>query len=116
MTNRAFAVAGGAAIAIANDVGDFRYRAMSVCVPIGIQAEARVAANVEVQIMVEDGFVEFMINGGAAVVLPGDFVRVPPRAVFAYRNAGDEPAHLLMRYANPAPIDRALRIVRDTAA
>jgi len=116
MHNRAFAVAGGTAVAIANDVDDFRYRAVSICVPVGVQTEARIAEALEIQFMVEDGFVEFMVGGASAMVLAGDFVRVPPGAVFAYRNSGEEPAHLLIRRVNPAPLRRALRVIGEHAA
>jgi len=77
MGNRAFAVADGIAVAFANDVDDFRYRAVSISVPVGVQTEARMAESLEMHFLIEDGLVEFMINGGTAMLLPGDFVRVP---------------------------------------
>lgn len=116
MGNRAFAITGGGAVVIANDIDDFRYRARPICLPVGVQVEARVAKDVETQFMVDDGFVEFMVNGATAVALPGDFVRVPAGIVFAYRNAGEEAAHLLMRTVNPAPVRRALRLIYGHAA
>jgi mannose-6-phosphate isomerase-like protein (cupin superfamily) len=116
MVKRAFAMAGDSAVAIANDIDDFRYDATSMCLPIGVRTEARVAESLEVQFLLEDGIIEFMINGATAMVLPGDFVRVPAGAAFAYRNAGDELAHLLMRRVNPAPTRRALRLICTNAA
>jgi len=116
MGNRAFAIASGTAVAIANDVDDFRYRAVSISVPAGVQTEPRTNDGFETHFLVEDGFVEVMIGGATAMVLAGDFVRVPPGIVFAYRNSGDEPARLLMRRVNPGPARRALRIICDHAA
>ena len=116
MVNRAFAIAGGTAVAVANDLSDFRYRATSIGVPVGVHTEARVAEGLEIQFLVEDGILEFMVNGASTMVLAGDFVRVPPGLVFAYRNAGDEADYLLMRQVDPAPVRRALRIIAAHAA
>jgi mannose-6-phosphate isomerase-like protein (cupin superfamily) len=47
----------------------------------------------------------------------GGFVRVPPHAAFAYRNAGDNPAHLLCRTAPAAPSRQVRKItIHLTAA
>jgi mannose-6-phosphate isomerase-like protein (cupin superfamily) len=101
MGNRAFMIAGGRAAVIANDDCDFRYSASAHYVPVGVQAPARCHARAETQFLIEDGVVEFMIGGAGAVVMAGDFVRVPAGVHFAYRNAGDTTARLLVRSVNP---------------
>lgn len=110
MSNAAFVIADDHASPVANDGCDFRYRAKCECVPVGVQTAARVVANREVQIMVEDGLVEFMIGGASAIALPGDFVRVPAGVIHAWRNAGDTDAHLLTRSVSPQPARRALNL------
>ncbi len=110
MNNKAFVIANGEASHIANDECDFRYRAARHCLPVGVQAAAQTNTQAETQFMVEDGIVEFMIGGATAMVLAGDFVRVPPGVVHAYRNAGDSAAHLLVRRTSPQPTRRALRL------
>ena len=110
MSNVAFVIADDHAAVIANDDCDFRYRASRECVPVGVQVAARVVADREVQILVEDGYIEFMIGGATAIALPGDFVRVPAGVVHAWRNADDTDAHLLKRTVSPSPARRALRV------
>jgi quercetin dioxygenase-like cupin family protein len=110
MSNAAFVIADDHAVTIANDNCDFRYRASREYVPVGVQVAARTIRDREVQILVEDGFVEFMIGGATAIALPGDFVRVPAGVVHAWRNTGDTDAHLLRRTVSPRPARRALRV------
>lgn len=110
MSNAAFVIADDHASRVANDNCDFRYRAIRECVPVGVQVAARCVAAREVQILVEDGFVEFMIAGATAIALPGDFVRVPAGVVHAWRNAGDAEAHLLARTVSPQPAKRGRRV------
>jgi len=116
MGNRAFLIAGGRAAVIANDDCDFRYSASAHYVPVGVQIPARCHERAETQFLVEDGVVEFMIGGAGAVVLTGDFVRVPAGVHFAYRNAGDTTARLLVRSVNPRPTKRATHINATFAA
>ena len=116
MGKRAFLIAGDRAEIVANDDGDFRYRAASHQLPVGVQLPPRSNDVSETQFMVEDGVVEFMIGGGAGIAFEGDFVRVPPGVVYAYRNAGDTTAHILVRTASPAPLRRAVRISFEFAA
>lgn len=116
MGKRAFLIAGDRATLIANDVTDFSYRASVHHLPIGVQVPAHISERAETQFMVEDGIVEFMIGGAAGMALGGDFVRVPPSVPFAYRNAGDTAAVLLVRTTSPKAICRAIRVGFEFAA
>jgi mannose-6-phosphate isomerase-like protein (cupin superfamily) len=116
MANRAFVIAGEHAALIANDVNDFRYRAAAHYVPVGVQIPVRSHDRAETQFVVEDGVIEFMIGGASGLVLAGDFVRVPAGVPYAYRNAGDTTARVLMRAINPLPAQRAMRVTADFAA
>ena len=116
MGNRAFLIAGSRAAVIANDNNDFRYSATAHYVPVGVQATARCHERAETQFLVEDGVVEFMIGGAGAMVLAGDFVRVPAGVHYAYRNAGDTTARLLVRSVNPRKTQRATLIDATFAA
>src|SRR5690349_13373396 len=110
MGNRAFMISGGHAALVANDVNDFRYRATAHYVPVGVQVPVRTHDRAETQFVVEDGVVEFMIGGAAGLVLAGDFVRVPAGVPYAYRNAGETTARVLMRAINPSTVKRAAQI------
>lgn len=116
MRSRAFMIAGGHAALIANDVNDFRYHAAAHYVPVGVQVPVRTHDRAETQFVVEDGVVEFMIGGAAGLVLAGDFVRVPAGVPYAYRNAGDTTARILVRAINPTAAQRALKATTDFAA
>jgi len=116
MGNRAFLIAGSRAAVVANDNSDFRYSASAHYVPVGVQATAQCHERAETQFLVEDGVVEFMIGGAAAMVLAGDFVRVPAGVHYAYRNAGDTTARLLVRSVNPRKTQRATHINATFAA
>src|SRR4051812_48476338 len=110
MGNRAFLIAGDRAAVIANDNCDFRYRATVHSVPVGVQVAARTNETAETHFLVDDGIVEFMIGGRAGIVLAGDFVRVPQGVPFAYRNAGDPTARVLVRTTSPAAARRVAQL------
>lgn len=116
MHNRAFLIADDHAACVANDTDDFRYRAAAHYVPVGVQMPVRCHDHAETQFVVDDGVVEFMIGGAAGIVLAGDFVRVPAGVPYAYRNAGDTAARILVRSANPASTRRASTVVATFAA
>lgn len=116
MSHRAFVIAGNFAATVANDVQDFRYRAGIRDIAVGECVSPRTNEVVETQFVVEAGIVEFMVNGSEAVTFAGDFVRVPPGAVHAYRNAGNIPARLLVRTTSPLVMKRALRVTLENAA
>lgn len=116
MTKRAFIIAANQASVVANDVTDFRYRAASHVLAMGEQGGVRCNDLLETQIMVQTGTVEFMIDGASAIAFAGDFVRVRAGAFYAWRNAGDISARILVRTVSPAPVSRALLIGYDFAA
>ena len=116
MGHRAFMIAGDRAEIVANDDLDFRHRAAAHQLPGGVQVAALCNEVSETQFLVEDGLVEFMIGGGAGIAFEGDFVRVPRGVVYAYRNAGDTAAKILVRSASPTPLRRALRVSFEFAA
>ena len=116
MGKRAFVIAGDRAAVIANDVSDFRYRAATHYLPIGVHAPARTNPTTETQFLVEDGMVEFMIGGASGIVFEGDFVRVPAGMVYAYRNAGESEARLLCRTVSPVAMRRAVQVSASFAA
>lgn len=116
MGQRAFMIMGSRARVIANDDCDFRYRASAHYLPVGGQVPTRSHERAEMQFMIEDGIVEFMVGGAAGIALAGDFVRVPAGMHYAYRNAGDETARVLVRSVSPMPARRATEIVATFAA
>jgi mannose-6-phosphate isomerase-like protein (cupin superfamily) len=116
MAQNAFVIAGDRAAIIANDNCDFRYRAAVHYVAVGVQVPVRCHDQAETQFMVEDGMVEFMIGGAAGYVLPGDFVRVPAGVPYAYRNAGETTARVLVRTVSPQIVRCALRVTAGFAA
>ncbi|HVY50455.1 MAG TPA: cupin domain-containing protein [Devosia sp.] len=116
MRQPGFVIAGDGAVRIANDNADFRYRASAHYLAVGVQVPVRCHEHAEMQFMVEDGIVEFMIGGASGMVLGGDFVRVPAGMPYAYRNAGDSTARLLMRSVNPQPARRASKVQATFAA
>ena len=116
MGAKAFVIAGSHAALVANDNCDFRYHASSHHLPAGIQVPARSHERAETHFMVVDGMIEFMVGGAAGIVLPGDFVRVPAGVTYAYRNAGDSLAHLLVRQVNPSAARIAARVTGNFAA
>ena len=116
MSHRAFVIAGRRAAIVADDDCDFRYAAGAHYVPVGVQTAARCHERAETQFLVEDGVLEFMIGGAAGLVLSGDFVRVPAGVAYAYRNAGDTIARLLVRSTNPRGTKAATRVTTTFAA
>ena len=116
MGKQAFVITGDKAALIANDNCDFRYHATAHYVPVGVQVSARQHDHSETQFVVEDGILEFMIGGGGGMVMSGDFVRVPAGVAYAYRNAGDGTARILMRSVNPAATKRAAQLSIHFAA
>jgi len=116
MGHRAFLITGNHAVLIANDICDFSYLAAARSLPVGMRMPATSHDCAETQFMVESGAVEFMIGGASGTALAGDFVRVPAGVVYAYRNAGDIVAHLLVRTASPAVAGRAMHITTGFAA
>src|SRR4051812_6148298 len=115
MGKPAFLIAGDRAAVIANDNCDFRYRAAVHYLPVGVQVPMRTHGTAETQFLVDDGVVEFMIGGMGGIVLAGDFVRVPQGVPYAYRNAGDTTARILVRTTSPAAVRRATELSAEHA-
>lgn len=116
MGKQAFVITGSHAVMIANDTADFRYRASAHYVPVGVQVPIRSHDHSEIQFMVDEGIVEFMIGGAAGIGFAGDLVRVPAGVPYAYRNAGEMTARILVRSVNPSPTRHATQIIATFAA
>jgi mannose-6-phosphate isomerase-like protein (cupin superfamily) len=116
MGHRAFLIAGSRAALIANDISDFGYLAVAHSLAVGAHAPIARRDCAETQFMVERGIIEFMIGGASGMALAGDFVRVPAGVAYAYRNAGETTARLLVRTVSPNAASRAIRITSSFAA
>jgi len=116
MNDRAFIIAGDQAAVIANDIEDARYRAAVHYVPVGVQIPVRSHGDAETQFMLEDGTLEFMVGGAATYITAPNTVRVPPGVPYAYRNAGEHTARLLVRAHRPEPTYKMIRAYIEYAA
>lgn len=113
--SRSFFITGNQVVFIANGEGaDLRYRAHCSTVQPFAQVPARSNPRTETAFVVESGALEFMVSGAAARVQAGDFVRVPAGHTFAYRNVGNEAAHLLSRCM--PPVQRICSVTFSIAA
>ena len=104
MGSKAFVIAGNRAELIANDGCDFSYRAAAHLVPVGTMIPAHCHEAAETHLLVEHGTFEVMVNGVAAMVPAGQFLRVPAGTHFAYHNVGNTTARLLLRTVAPRPV------------
>lgn len=117
MSRHAFFVAGDRVVHIANPSGaGFQYQAQAQVLLPEAQAPARQHETAETVIVVQRGILEVMINGATAMVGAGSFVRIPPKAWFAYRNAGQDAAQILSRTAPMPPVRESCRITIHIAA
>lgn len=116
MSDSHFFVANNHAVIVANDFADLRYRASVLFLPYGAQEPARNSAQDETLFLVEQGSVEFMINGASTLAGAGSLVRVPAGIVHAYRNAGDRMARILVRMQRPTKTRRLFRVTLEYAA
>ena len=116
MSERAFLIAGDRAAVVANDIADNRYRAAIHYVPVGVQIPVRCHDTAETQFLLEDGTLEFMIGGAASYISAPNFIRVPPGVPYAYRNAGDHTARLLVHASRPEPVQPKGRLSIEFAA
>lgn len=87
------------AVRVANDNGPMPLNVQSL--PPMIQVGVRRNRLSEMILFVEEGIVEFMINGASGMVSAGGYVRVPVDTPYAYRNAGDDTARLVSRTVLP---------------
>jgi len=117
MAQHAFLIVDNRVVHIANPSGaGMRYLAHAVGLSPSEQSGAIRHETAETLLVVCRGTIEVMINGATAVVGAGNWARVPPGAVFAYRNAGAAAAQLLVRTAPPSPIRTTRRITLQIAA
>ena len=116
MNQRAFVIAGDQAAIVANDIEDFRYQAAVHYVPVGVQVPTRSHGGAETQFMLEDGALEFMVGGASTMITAPGIVRVPPGVPYAYRNASEHTARLLVRVAQPEPTYKMIRAYIEYAA
>ena len=116
MNERAFVIAGDKAAVIANDTNDSRYRAAVHYVPVGVQVPVRAHGDAETQFMLEDGMLEFMVGGAATYITAPQMMRVPAGVPYAYRNAGETTAQVLVRTVSPYPLRRAVKLIAEFAA
>lgn len=112
MTKHAFFLVDDQVVHVANPAGaGFQYRAQPQLLMPGVQAGPFVHDGAETVIVVSEGIVEVMINGAAALVGAGSFIRIPPRVTFAYRNVSSDAVRLLCR---TAPQNRARQTCKVT--
>ena len=117
MSRHAFFVSGDRIVHIANPSGaGLQYQAQCQVLLPEAQAPACRRETAETMIVVQRGTLEVMINGATAMVGAGSFVRVPPKAWFAYRNAGRDAAQILCRTAPILPVRETCRITIHIAA
>lgn len=116
MSEKAFLIAGDRAAVVANDIEDARYHAAAHYVPVGVQVPIRSHAGSEMQFMLDDGTLEFMVGGAATYIAAPGLIRVPPDVPYAYRNVGDHTARLLVRAVRPEPAVRMVRVSIEYAA
>lgn len=95
MTQNAYFVSRQRALRIANDNGPAPLNVHHL--PPMMQAGVRRNGLSQLVLFVEDGIVEFMINGASGLVTAGGFVRIPADTLYAFRNAGDDTARIVSR-------------------
>lgn len=117
MSRRAFFIAGDRIIHIANPCGaGLGYQAQAHVVLPGALVGPHVQELAETVIVVEDGVLEVMINGMAGLVTAGNFIRIPAKTWYAYRNDSDEAARVLTRTAPVQPAREGRTITIQIAA
>jgi mannose-6-phosphate isomerase-like protein (cupin superfamily) len=95
MAIKALVSFGNRAYPVANDVHNrSAYRAEAKILPPEVMIASRVEAS-DTLLFVERGLLEVMVDGAAAFVRKGDFVRVKAGSTYGYRNAGSDIARVL---------------------
>jgi mannose-6-phosphate isomerase-like protein (cupin superfamily) len=116
MSRRAFFISGDRIIHIANPCGaGLSYQAQAHVVLPGAQVGPHMQELAETVIVVEDGVLEVMVNGMAGRVTAGQFIRIPARTWYAYRNDTDDAARVLCRTAPVQPVREGCRITIQIA-
>ena len=104
MSRRAFFIAGDRIIHIANPCGaGLSYQAQAHVVLPGAQVGPHTQELAETVLVVEHGVIEVMVNGMAALVTAGNFIRIPAKAWYAYRNDSGDAVRVLQRTAPVQP-------------
>lgn len=100
MSRRAFFIAGDRIIHIANPRGaGLGYQAQALVVLPGAQVGPHSQDLAETVLLVEDGVLEVMVNGMAGLVTAGNFIRIPAKSWYAYRNDSSDAVRVLRRTA-----------------
>jgi mannose-6-phosphate isomerase-like protein (cupin superfamily) len=100
MSRRAFFIADDRIIHIANPCGaGLSYQAQAHVVLPGAQVGPHTQERAETVLVVEEGVLEVMVNGMSGFVTAGNFIRIPAKTWYAYRNDSDDPARVLQRTA-----------------
>lgn len=117
MSSKAFFISDDRIFSVANVSGaGTQYRALPVVLGPGATVGARRLASAETTIVVETGIIEIMVNGAVSFIAAGSFARIPQGLWFAYANAGNGPAHLLVRTSPPPARKDSCRIRLRIAA
>lgn len=111
---RSFFLDNGRVVFIANAGADLRYRAHAHRLRPGALVPARRNERSTLVFVVENGTLEFMVEGAVGFIAAGEAVRIAPGASFAYRNAGNTEALLLSRCQ--APCRPVRRVTVEVAA
>ena len=114
MANTAYFVTGAeASFVLTGEEAGRRFEAVEELVPAGTQAPVRNHADRDALYFIEDGFLEFMVNGASGFVGAGTMLRVPAGLVHAFRNTGWADVHVFSRTLLPAEADQrgAIRFV-----
>jgi len=117
MSRRAFFIAGDRIIHIANPCGaGLAYQAQAHVVLPGAQVGPHTQERAETVLLVEDGVLEVMVNGMAGLVTAGNFIRIPAKAWYAYRNDSTDAVRVLQRTAPVQQHREGCRITIQIAA
>jgi mannose-6-phosphate isomerase-like protein (cupin superfamily) len=112
MSRRAFFIADDRIIRIANPCGaGLSYQAQAHVVLPGAQVGPHTQELAETVLVVEDGVLEVMVNGMSGLVTAGNFIRIPAKTWYAYRNDSDDAVRILHRTA-PVQQHREGRTIR----
>ncbi len=110
---------GNRAYPVANDVHNrSAYRAEARVLPPEVMVATRIEAS-DTLLFVERGLLEVMVDGAAAFIRRGDFVKIAAGSAYAYRNAGSELARVLTApeaVVDPAPSAAVITITSAVAA
>jgi quercetin dioxygenase-like cupin family protein len=90
------------------------YFAMEALVPPGGGPPAHVHTREDETFYVTEGEIEFVLGDETVIAGPGDFVNVPRGTVHCFRNAGSEPARMVLTFT-PAGMERFFEETLESA-